>query len=369
MIVEFRPDTSDEDVDVVQRMVTDWGAQCRRVRWRDRTVLVVTEFDTERWGARFAQRCDRLPSVIRLVRPSGPNLLSSCEFQPAGTVVDVTGVPIGDGNFVVAAGPCAVECADLLSATADAVAGAGAALLRGGAYKPRTSPYSFAGVGDHGLDLLAQQRGRTGLRVVTEVLDPAKVDLVAAHADMLQIGTRNMQNHALLREVSLAGLPVLLKRGMGATVEEWLLAAEYILSYGNPDVVLCERGIRTFETSTRFTVDLTAVTVVKRTSGLPVFVDPSHAAGHAYAVPALALAAAAVGADGVLVDVHAEPTRARCDAGQALTPTEFGALMNALERQLRAAGRALTVLPSADERDGRLAGQQKDAPVAAGPGR
>ncbi|MGH3793514.1 MAG: 3-deoxy-7-phosphoheptulonate synthase [Pseudonocardiaceae bacterium] len=337
MIVELRRHASGEDVDRAAEVAVSCGAEPHLVRLRGRPVLVLAGCpDTA--SALF----EGLAGVTRVVCSIRPYELAAREFRPAGTVVCVSDVAVGDGNFVVAAGPCAVESESQLAGAADVVLRAGAPLLRGGAYKPRTSPYSFPGLGLEGLALLAEQRARTGLRVVTEVLEPADVDLVGQYADVLQVGTRNMQNFPLLREVGLSHRPVLLKRGMGATIHEWLLAAEYVLAAGNPDVILCERGIRTFETATRFTLDLAAVPVVKRLSNLPVFVDPSHAAGGAYMVPALLLAAAAVGADGALVDVHPNPRSALCDADQALEPEEFQAVMHTLESQLRSAGRGLT---------------------------
>jgi 3-deoxy-7-phosphoheptulonate synthase len=223
--------------------------------------------------------------------------------------------------------------------TARAVARSGAAILRGGAFKPRTSPYSFQGLGWDGLDLLVEQAGRVGLPIVTEVLEPGQVDGVAEHSDMLQIGTRNMQNFPLLREVGRTDRPVLLKRGFAATVEEWLGAAEYILREGNERVVLCERGVRTFESATRFTLDVSAIPVVKKLSHLPVIVDPSHSAGRSWLVRPLSLAAVAAGADGLLVDVHPDSSSARCDADQALTPTEFDELMVAVRAVGASVGR------------------------------
>jgi 3-deoxy-7-phosphoheptulonate synthase len=337
MIVEFRRHASAEDIQRVAEVGAGSGSDPHLVRLRGRPVMVLPGCpDT------VSARLEELSGVTRVVRSVRPYELAAREFRPTGTVVCVNDVPVGDGGFVVAAGPCAVESRAQMGHAADLVAGAGAAFLRGGAYKPRTSPYSFAGLGPDGLELLAEQRRRTGLRVVTEVLEPADVDLVGRYADVLQVGTRNMQNFPLLREVGRSDRPVLLKRGMGSTISEWLQAAEHIIGAGNPDVILCERGIRTFESSTRFTLDLAAVPVVKRLSSLPVFVDPSHAAGDAGIVPALMLAAAAVGADGVLVDVHPTPSSARCDADQALGPDEFLAVMAAVEPLLLAAGRELT---------------------------
>jgi len=249
--------------------------------------------------------------------------LASRLSHPQPTVVDVGGVRIGDGTLVLMAGPCAVESQEQLLQTAHAVREAGAHVLRGGAFKPRTSPYSFRGLGEDGLRLLALAREETGLPVVSEVMTPADVPTVAAYVDMLQVGARNMQNYALLEEVGRSGRPVLLKRGLSATIEEWLLAAEYVLAQGNPNVVLCERGIRTFETATRNTLDLNAVALVSRLSHLPVIADPSHGTGLRELVPPLCLASIAAGAAGVILEVHPEPERALCDGAQSLTCEGF----------------------------------------------
>lgn len=267
-------------------------------------------------------------------------------------------VRIGGDGFVVMAGPCAVETRELLFAAADAVAAAGADMLRGGAFKPRTSPRSFQGLGAEGLGLLAAASARTGLPVVTEVMDPRDVDLVAEHAAMLQIGSRNMQNFPLLREVGRRRVPVLLKRGAAATIDELLLAADYVLQEGNEQVALCERGVRGFDPSTRYLLDLAAVPVLRERSPLPVVVDPSHGTGDARFVAAMAKAALAAGADGLLIEVHADPARALCDGRQALTPAAFAQLANELAalaphfgRRLRAVGRAAARRQSTRPRD------------------
>lgn len=256
---------------------------------------------------------------------------------------DSAGVTLGDGAFLVIAGPCSIESRDGLVRIARDVADAGAGMLRGGAWKPRTSPRSFQGMGEEGLDLLATAREATGLPVVTEVLDPRDAERAAQVADMLQIGARNMSNSVLLREVARAGLPVLLKRGFGATVRELLDASEYLLVEGNEDIVLVERGIRTFEDSTRFTLDIAAVPVLRAHTHLPIIVDPSHAAGDARWVPALARAAAAAGADGLLVEVHDAPAEALSDGEQALTSEGFAALVAELDRILAAVGSTRSV--------------------------
>ena len=255
------------------------------------------------------------------------------------TIVRVGGVEIGGPDVVVAAGPCAVESADQLLTTARRVRAAGARLLRGGAFKPRTSPYSFQGLKVEGLSLLALAREVTGLPVVTEVMDARHLDAVLAVADVLQVGSRNMQNYTLLEEVGRIRRPVLLKRGMSATIDEYLHAAEYVMKGGNSQVVLCERGIRTFEPSTRSTLDVGAIPMLKRHTHLPVIVDPSHGSGHAWMVPALARAAIAAGADGLLVEVHPDPEHALSDGLQSLTPDAFAALMHELAGVARAVGR------------------------------
>jgi 3-deoxy-7-phosphoheptulonate synthase len=244
-------------------------------------------------------------------------------IQDTRAGLDVAGVPVGGGQFALIAGPCAVESRDQLLATAEAVRDGGAAMLRGGVYKPRTSPYSFQGLGAEGLQLLAQARARTGLPVVTEVVDARDLEAVLEVADVLQIGARNMQNYALLTEAGRSGRPVLLKRGLSSTLQELVCAADYVLREGNEAVMLCERGIRTFETAYRFTLDLAAVPALKEMTHLPVIVDPSHAPGRRSLVPALSLAAAAVGADGIIVEVHPDPDAALCDAAQQLPTDSF----------------------------------------------
>jgi 3-deoxy-7-phosphoheptulonate synthase len=263
----------------------------------------------------------------------------SRESRSGSTKINVSGVEIGGNGVVVIAGPCAVENSDQLFTTAESVVRSGARILRGGAFKPRSSPYSFQGLGEEGLKLLAAARKNTGLPVVTEVMDTRHVELVAEYADILQIGSRNMQNYPLLKEAGLCKIPILLKRGMMATIEEFLLAAEYILHQGNDRVILCERGIRTFETSTRNTLDLSAVPMLKNLTHLPVIVDPSHGTGHRWMVPALAKAAVAVGADGLIMEVHFNPEEALCDGYQSLDLDEFDSLMTGLRKIAKAVDR------------------------------
>ncbi|HHV55774.1 MAG TPA: 3-deoxy-7-phosphoheptulonate synthase [Firmicutes bacterium] len=285
------------------------------------------------------ENIEALPGVERIVPILQPFKLAGREWKPEPTIVQVGDVRIGSDEFVVMAGPCAVESEAQLIETARAVKAAGARILRGGAYKPRTSPYSFQGLAEEGLRLLALAREETGLPVITEVLSPKDVPLVAEYADILQIGARNMQNFSLLREVAVTKKPVLLKRGLANTVEEWLMAAEYILSGGNHQVILCERGIRTFETATRNTLDLSAVAVAKELSHLPVIVDPSHGTGKRQYVAPLSRAACAVGADGLIIEVHPRPEEALSDGPQSLTPAQFSHLMGELAAVAAAVGR------------------------------
>jgi 3-deoxy-7-phosphoheptulonate synthase len=267
--------------------------------------------------------------------------------NPGGTVIDVKGVKIGGQEIVVMAGPCAVEGEEQLLTTANGVFDFGGNILRGGAYKPRSSPYSFQGLEEEGLKLLKKARSKTGLPVITEVMDTRMVEIVCEYADILQIGSRNMQNFPLLKEVGMCGKPVMLKRGMNATIEEYILASEYILDGGNEQVILCERGIRSFETLYRNTMDLNAVPMLKKLSHLPVIVDPSHGTGHAWMVPALSKAALAVGADGLLIEVHCDPENALCDGPQSLSIEQFGKLMEELQILAKALGRGMIISETA----------------------
>ncbi len=270
-----------------------------------------------------------------------PFRLVGRESNREGTVLDINGVQIGGSEVVVMAGPCSVESRDQLLSTATAVKASGARILRGGAFKPRTSPYSFRGLREEGLVLLAEAREETGLPVVTEVMDTRQVEPVCEHADIVQIGSRSMHNYPLLEEVGQCNKPVLMKRGMGATIEELLLAAEYVLNKGNDQVMFCERGIRTFENATRNTLDLNAVPLLKRMSHLPVIVDPSHGTGHWWMVPAMCKGAVAVGADGLLVEVHCSPQEALSDGPQSLHPARFDEMMQELRVVARAVGREI----------------------------
>jgi 3-deoxy-7-phosphoheptulonate synthase len=304
-----------------------------------RTVIGVVGDD--RTKEMLRESLEGMPGVERVVAILQPFKLVSREFQPEDTVVRVRGEAIGSTKVAVIAGPCSVESRDQILATAAAVKAAGAGFLRGGAFKPRTSPYSFQGLEEEGLQLLAEARARTGLPVVTEAMDAAQLELVARYADVIQIGARNMQNYPLLREAGRMRLPVLLKRGVSATIEEFLLAAEYILNEGNYQVVLCERGIRGFNTHTRYTLDLSAVPVLKRLSHLPVIVDPSHGTGKWRYVAAMARAAVAAGADGLMIEVHPDPANALSDGPQSLNLENFAELMGHLRPLAAAVGRTL----------------------------
>ncbi|MFN8592643.1 MAG: 3-deoxy-7-phosphoheptulonate synthase [Thermomicrobiales bacterium] len=281
--------------------------------------------------------------VERVVRITKKYKLTGWDFHPQKTKITIRDVVIGGPEITVIAGPCSVETEEQTVSTARAVKAAGAKLLRGGAYKPRTSPYEFRGLGRRGLEILATARDETGLAIITEVMTPADIDQVHEFTDVFQIGARNSQNYLLLEEVGKAGKPVMLKRGLSMLLEEWLLAAEYVMAQGNPDVILCERGIRTFETSTRNTLDVSSVPVIQAMSHLPVFIDPSHAAGKRAYVPALSLAGIAAGADGLMIEVHPSPDQALSDGAQSLTFDQFADLMPRIARVAESVGRRLPV--------------------------
>ena len=327
MIIVMRQDATDEQVQVVVNRLQSIDCEAHVSVGRFRTVIGAV-------GDR--QQILQLPlealgGVERAVPVMRPFKLVSREFQEANTVIEIRGVRIGDGSFTSIAGPCAVESRDVLFQTAEAVREAGATVLRGDAFKPRTSPFSFQGLKEKGLTLLAEAREEFDMPFVAEVLDPRDVELVAGYADMVRIGTRNMSNFALLTEVGRTKTPVMLKRGFTATLEEWLNAAEYIYKEGNQEILMAERGIRTFETACRNTLDITAVPLLKELSHLPVIVDPSHASGKRELVAPLSRAALAVGADGIMIDVHPTPETALVDGAQAILPHEFAELMSSIE--------------------------------------
>ena len=341
MVVVMSAGAAPEQVEAVVARVEHAGGSAFVSRGVQRTIIGlvgdVVQFQ--------ALNLRAMPGVGEVVRVSKPYKLVSRENHPEATTVTVGSgpgaAPIGPDTFTLIAGPCAVETPEQTLAAAQMAKAAGAVLLRGGAYKPRTSPYAFQGLGERGLRILADVREQTGLPIVTEVVDPADVPLVAEYADMLQVGTRNMQNFALLQAVGSAGRPVMLKRGMTATYEEWLMAAEYVAQRGNLDIVLCERGIRTFETGTRNTLDISAVPVLHGLSHLPVVVDPSHSGGKRDLVVPLTRAAIAIGADAVIVDVHPDPTAALCDGPQALYGDQLDELAQACRTLPPAVGRRL----------------------------
>jgi 3-deoxy-7-phosphoheptulonate synthase len=322
--------------DVIAR-VEEWGYRAHLSEGEERTIIGVIG----NGRPLNREQIERMEGVERTVRILRPFKLASRELHPEDTIVEVNGIAIGAQRLVVMAGPCSVESRDQILETAHAVREAGAHMLRGGAFKPRSSPYNFQGLGEEGLALLAEAREETGLSVVTEVMEPEKVPLVAAYADVLQIGARNMQNYALLHAVGEARHPVLLKRGLMSTIEELLMAAEYILSHGNDRVIVCERGIRSFETYTRNTVDISAVPLLKQLSHLPVILDPSHGTGKWELVEPVSRAAVAAGADGLLVEVHPQPEEALSDGAQSLKPARFATLMTGLRPVAEAVGRTL----------------------------
>ncbi len=339
MIVVMRSSVTEANIAAVLERLSEHALVGHIVRGEERTIIGVVGASIP---PTLREELELFEGVQETVRITRPYKLAAREFHPPDTIVSVRGIPVGGGGCVVIAGPCSVESEQQILQTARAVRDAGATMLRGGAFKPRSSPYTFRGMGEEGLRLLAQAREETGLPIVTEVMTPTDVELVARYADVLQIGARNMQNYQLLEEAGRSGMPVLLKRGLSATVEEWLLSAEYVIAQGNPNVILCERGIRTFETATRNTMDLNAVALAKRRSHLPVIADPSHGTGKWYLVPPLALASLAAGADGLIIEVHPDPDRARSDGSQSLNCQNFAALLPQIEALLGALGRSLT---------------------------
>ena len=338
MVVVMEPGAADDQIAAVVDRVREAGGEAFVSRGVSRTIVGLAG-DMEQLAT---LNLASMPGVSDAVRITVPYKLVSREHRQERSVISVAGVPIGPDTLTVIAGPCAVETPEQTLRSARMAKSAGASLLRGGAYKPRTSPYAFQGLGRAGLEILADVRAETGLPIVTEVVDTADVDLVASCADMLQVGARNMQNFPLLQAVGAAGKPVMLKRGMNATIEEWLMAAEYIAQRGNTDIVLCERGIRTFEKSTRNTLDISAVPVAQRLSHLPVIVDPSHSGGRRDLVLPLSRAAIAVGADGIIVDVHPSPETALCDGPQALIESDLRELASVAAHLSPLVGRTLT---------------------------
>jgi 3-deoxy-7-phosphoheptulonate synthase len=337
MIVVMKSQASEADVEHVVHRIEELGLKAHRSKGVERTIIGV--IGDERLIKK--EQLSLLPLVENVIPILKPYKLTSREFKRTDSVVTVAGVAIGGKDVVVIAGPCSVESEEQLMATANSVKASGARLLRGGAYKPRTSPYAFQGLGEDGLKLLAKAREKTGLGIVTEVMESPEVDLVADYADMLQIGARNMQNTKLLRALSKINKPVLLKRNFSATLAEFLMSAEYLLSGGNDQVVLCERGIRTFVEYTRNTLDLNVVPAVKQLSHLPIIVDPSHGTGRQDFILPMSRAAVAAGADGLIIEVHPKPAEAFSDGDQSLTPTAFAELTKEIKKLAAALGRTM----------------------------
>ena len=337
MVVVMRPGTSKQDIDALVNKLKEQNLEVGVTNGIGCTILGLV-------GDTTAVDMDKIsinPHVERVMRVQEPYKKANRKFHPEDTVVSVGNAKIGGGNFSVIAGPCSVESEAQICAVAEDVKRSGAALLRGGAFKPRTSPYSFQGMGASGLDLLMEAREKTGLPIVTEIMDPRMADLFEREVDVVQVGARNMQNFELLKEVGKMSKPILLKRGLSNTYEEWIMSAEYIMSEGNENVILCERGVRTFETYTRNTLDVSAIPAIKQMSDLPIIVDPSHAAGMYWMVEPLAMAAVAAGADGLIIEVHNDPAHAKCDGQQSLTPEKFNHLMGKVSALVDLVGKTL----------------------------
>lgn len=339
-IIVLQPDTSEEDVRHIVKKLESKGLKANVSQGTERTIIGVIG-DTSRVTEDEEDAIRAMTGVENIVRIVKPYKLASREFRKENTEITVKGIVIGGKKVQVIAGPCAVENKTVMTAIAEKVKEAGATFMRGGAYKPRTSPYSFQGLGLEGLQILADASKRTGLPVVTEIMDPRDIAGIVEYADIIQIGARNMQNFRLLLEVGSVNKPVLLKRGLSATIKEWLMSAEYIMSRGNQNVMLCERGIRTFETATRNTLDLSAVPVLKQLTHLPVVVDPSHGVGKRDLVAPMAKAAVAVGADALIIEVHTNPEEAFSDGEQSLRPDSFAKLMHELKPVAQAVGREI----------------------------
>ena len=343
MIIVMKTGTDRAAIDAVVNRVKELGLSPHLIDGEERTIVGVVGLPLP---PSLDEMFEVLPGVERVVRITKKFKLAGWDFHPQKTVIDLDGVTIGGDEICIMAGPCSVESEEQTLRTAHAVATAGATVLRGGAFKPRTSPYEFRGLGEKGLQILARAREETGLKIITEVMTPADVELVGKYTDIFQIGARNSQNYLLLEEVGKAHTPVMIKRGLSMLIEEWLLSAEYVMAQGNPNVLLCERGIRTYETATRNTLDVSAVPVVQSLSHLPVFIDPSHAAGKRAFVESLSLAGIAAGADGLIIEVHPSPDHAMSDGAQSLDFAQFDAAMPKIAAVANAVGRTLS-LPAA----------------------
>ncbi|MGE5893673.1 MAG: 3-deoxy-7-phosphoheptulonate synthase [bacterium] len=339
-IIVLKPGATDADIDHIVRRLESKGLKAHISKGTERTIIGVIG-DTSKVTEDEADAVRAMNAVEDVMRIIKPFKLASREFKKENSVIDVAGIKIGDKRIPVIAGPCAVEGREIVIDIARKVKSAGASFIRGGAFKPRTSPYAFQGLGEEGLKILAEARNITGMPVVTEIMDPRDLDVMLKYTDVIQIGARNMQNFRLLLEVGGIDKPVLLKRGLSSTIKEWLMAAEYIMSRGNHKVMLCERGIRTFETATRNTLDLSAVPLLKELTHLPVIVDPSHGVGKRSLVAAMSKAAVAAGADALLIEVHSNPEEALSDGDQSLTPDAFAILMQELRLVADAVGREI----------------------------
>ncbi len=342
MVVVMKERVSDGEVEAVISQLVELGMDVHRSTGAARVVLGVVGS-----GKVDPRLIELMPGVHEVLRITEPYKLASRTFKPDDTIINVGDVRLGGDEVIVIAGPCSAESDTQVNATAAAVKRAGAKILRGGAFKPRSSPYSFQGMGEEGLQLLRSAANSHDLKLVTEVMDASQIELIDRYSDMFQVGARNMQNFTLLRELGRTRRPILLKRGIAATVEEWLLSAEYVLSGGNTEVILCERGIRTFETSTRNTLDISAIPIVKQLSHLPIFVDPSHGTGRRDKVAPMARAAVAAGADGLIIEVHCDPDHALSDGAQSLFPAQFDRLMAELRIIAPAIGRSICLEPVA----------------------
>lgn len=341
MLIVMKANATTEQVESVATLVKQFGFEVHLSAGKTNTIIGLVGENTSKVDARIFEL---LPGVREVVKVSSPYKLASRAFKPDDTIVKIKdGLVIGSDEIVIIAGPCAVETKDCLFETARAVVKSGARIIRGGAFKPRTSPYDFQGLGEEGLKYLREISNELGVAVVSEVMEINQIDLFIEYVDVLQVGARNMQNFNLLRELGRIKKPVLLKRGLSATIKEWLMSAEYLLSGGNDQVILCERGIRTFETSTRNTLDISAIPVIKSLSHLPIVVDPSHATGLRDKVAPMSRAALAAGADGLVIEVHCDPTTALCDGAQSLYPDQFSMLMVELNLISKAVGRKLSV--------------------------
>ena len=328
MIIVLKPRTTEENLNRVIKMVETKGLEAHVVRGEEMTIIGCIG-DTVRIDPRLFE-VDQ--SVDKVMHVQEPYKLANRAFHPEDTIIDVSGIPVGGGHMAMIAGPCSVESEEQVIDVAKAVKEAGANMLRGGAFKPRTSPYSFQGLGLEGLEMLCRAKEETGLPIVTELMSGEYLDIFDEKVDLIQIGARNMQNFDLLKQLGRTKRPILLKRGLNATYEEWIMSAEYIMAYGNENVILCERGARTFETYTRNTLDLQAIPVLKKMTHLPVVVDPSHAGGKWWLVDTMAKAALAAGTDGLMIEVHNNPDCALCDGGQSLKPEKYAVLLEQLRR-------------------------------------